>query len=423
MDVLRPLLPKQGRPELRLLNRKLCVLAFCRVLGVSVAKYYKTLRALTSASPLQQPVSASAHGNGSRRDSPVAESVAAWLHEFSAACPETNDGRVLAAGLTSKRQLFDEYSADCLRSGQRAASRSVFFAVWTQRFPQLRVPRRSDHAVCSVCVDFRADLALAATPEQLKAVKDGQQVHVAHVRAERELNARETRRATHDRDTALIYADYGSARRLPRFNSGTPSVSSRLVRLGSLTQQRVCVQELARMNALTVEEAGTTEMFSGTRLLWLHLARAVAKGSSAVCTYLLMHIALLLGLARAPPAAVAAAAAAGPGATATLPQPPAAPLPRRLVLQLDNCSSQNKNAQLLGLASLLVRGGRFDCVEVHFLVRGHTFTLQDQVFSRSKAAWDHVGAHCTCSFAALCPALLTVHGCVLQTCWRPLQTW
>jgi hypothetical protein len=185
MDTVRPLLPKEGRPQLRLLNRPLCVVGFCRVLGASLYKYYSVLRTLRAGSPQRQPMSAPAHGNTDRRDAPVAAAVAAWLRDFVASCPELNDGRVLAAGLTSKQQVLGEYRSDCLRSSQRAASRSVFFAVWAERFPQLRVSRQSDHASCITCVDLRADLALAETPEQAAAVVAAQRLHVGHVRGER----------------------------------------------------------------------------------------------------------------------------------------------------------------------------------------------------------------------------------------------
>jgi hypothetical protein len=74
-------------------------------------------------------------------------------------------------------------------------------------------------------VDLRADLALAVTVQQRAAVLQAQRAHLDSVRCERDLNAVETRRATVTRDTLLMYADYGSARRLPRYNSGTPGVS------------------------------------------------------------------------------------------------------------------------------------------------------------------------------------------------------
>jgi hypothetical protein len=203
MTLIRPMLPEQGRPQLRLLNRPLCVLGFCGVLGASPGKYYSVLRKL-KGDPAKQTLTAAAHGNAGRRDAAASAAACAWLCDFASTCPQLNDGRVLAAGLTSKRQLYAEYLSDCQRSGERAASRSLFFGCWNARFSHLRVPRHSDHAVCSVCVDLRADLALAVTVQQRAAVLQAQRAHLDSVRCERDLNAVETRRATVTRDPADV---------------------------------------------------------------------------------------------------------------------------------------------------------------------------------------------------------------------------
>ncbi|CAN0386362.1 unnamed protein product [Pylaiella littoralis] len=57
-------------------------------------------------------------------------------------------------------------------------------------------------------------------------------------------------------------------------------------------------------------------------------------------------------------------------------------LPRRLWLQMDNCSRENKNRIFLAYLHMLVQFGVFDVIEVHFGLKGHTHDEIDQVFSR-----------------------------------------
>ncbi|CAM9584489.1 unnamed protein product [Ectocarpus fasciculatus] len=61
---------------------------------------------------------------------------------------------------------------------------------------------------------------------------------------------------------------------------------------------------------------------------------------------------------------------------------PGQQLPRRLWLQMDNCSRENKNRFFLAYLHLLVHYGVFDCIELHFGLKGHTHDEIDQVFSR-----------------------------------------
>lgn len=57
------------------------------------------------------------------------------------------------------------------------------------------------------------------------------------------------------------------------------------------------------------------------------------------------------------------------------------PLPRRLFVQLDNCTRENKNKYLLSYLEALVLWRVFDSVEVGFLPIGHTHSDIDQAFS------------------------------------------
>ncbi len=57
-------------------------------------------------------------------------------------------------------------------------------------------------------------------------------------------------------------------------------------------------------------------------------------------------------------------------------------LPRTLLLQLDNCGSENKNRYVFAYLSLLVARGVFDTVQLGFLMVGHTHEDIDALFSR-----------------------------------------
>lgn len=57
-------------------------------------------------------------------------------------------------------------------------------------------------------------------------------------------------------------------------------------------------------------------------------------------------------------------------------------LPRTLLLQLDNCGSENKNCYVFAYLSLLVAKGVFDIVKLGFLMVGHTHEDIDALFSR-----------------------------------------
>ena len=61
------------------------------------------------------------------------------------------------------------------------------------------------------------------------------------------------------------------------------------------------------------------------------------------------------------------------------------PLPKKLYIQLDNCSRENKNRYVLGYCEYLVAHSVFDSVEVGFLPVGHTHEDIDQAFSQTSS--------------------------------------
>lgn len=61
------------------------------------------------------------------------------------------------------------------------------------------------------------------------------------------------------------------------------------------------------------------------------------------------------------------------------------PLPRKLFIQLDNCSRENKNRYVMGYLEMLVSACVFDSVECGFLPVGHTHEDVDQAFSSTSS--------------------------------------
>lgn len=55
-------------------------------------------------------------------------------------------------------------------------------------------------------------------------------------------------------------------------------------------------------------------------------------------------------------------------------------MPRMMTFQFDNCG-ENKNKEMYAYASLLVERGYLDCININFLIVGHTHDSLDQIFS------------------------------------------
>jgi hypothetical protein len=122
------------------------------------------------------------------------------------------------------------------------------------------------------------------------------------------------------------------------------------------------VQQLARSQFLPVQVAGSINASTKQRVLWLHL-KSFPKGPSAICTYLWFEVLRLKQSDH--PAAKS----------------------RRLLIQVDNACSENKNRTVFAFAAWLVLLGYFDEVEIHFLLAGHTHDDIDSMFGEAEAAF------------------------------------
>jgi hypothetical protein len=67
-------------------------------------------------------------------------------------------------------------------------------------------------------------------------------------------------------------------------------------------------------------------------------------------------------------------------------------LPKKLYIQLDNATKDNKNKAFMSYLALLVCMGYFDSIKVGFEIVGHTHDKIDQVFSRFSIALNHQNA-------------------------------
>lgn len=115
----------------------------------------------------------------------------------------------------------------------------------------------------------------------------------------------------------------------------------------------------------------------------MYVARAaLGGGPNLVCTVLLLTIVTHISLGR--------------------------PLGRRLHVQLDNTTAENKNNTLLSFVALLVAWGVFDGATVFFMPVGHTFNELDSAFSPLISAM-HATVIPTIS------AMLSIIGMVLST--------
>jgi hypothetical protein len=114
----------------------------------------------------------------------------------------------------------------------------------------------------------------------------------------------------------------------------------------------------ARLNVL---KGGAMDFGSGLRTLFFHLPNWKEATVNLVCTQIYHQV----------------------RAARTHEKTREAPI---LVLQLDNCVSENKNRYLFGFLALLVYYGWYRCIKVQYLVTGHTHCAIDRdVFSHINA--------------------------------------
>lgn len=65
------------------------------------------------------------------------------------------------------------------------------------------------------------------------------------------------------------------------------------------------------------------------------------------------------------------------------------PTVNRLILWSDNCSAQNKNWMFFFFIAWLIYTDRCKCIDLKFLLKGHSFMLPDSVFGRIQNSAKH----------------------------------
>jgi hypothetical protein len=85
---------------------------------------------------------------------------------------------------TTKSQVYDSYWEDCFRTSQDVASMSLFYQVWREWFPNLKVKEKARLGKCDECVIFQAHIK--SSPLNLRQHWQSLLVkHIDKVKAER----------------------------------------------------------------------------------------------------------------------------------------------------------------------------------------------------------------------------------------------
>lgn len=277
---------------------------------------------------------------------------------------------------TTEHQLWSRYVASCDRAKQPTVGNSrLLFKIWKEHAEYKVVPP-TGHAICTRCGDFasrRLELqgtkGDARTRELLKELDEKEAAHKAFHSAERRYYDDAVARATHvptDVTTITIDAptrhqfDLPSQARVKRDTVKRLDGSSRwqsklegVLDAGEslervLKRSSTLPQNLTRAAARMLPLAGVG--------MFVYIAReALGGGPNLVGTVLIMSLLAHIEHGR--------------------------PLGRKLHLQLDNTSAENKNLTIIGLVALLVAWGVFSEASIFFMTVGHTYNELDAAFA------------------------------------------
>lgn len=208
------------RPSLTVMQRHVCVSAFCRVIGCSLYKYYQCVDALVASNGTA--TLPGVHGSALPRLAPVSDSVAGWLRMFFEwRCDRLNDSHWVLPGCPSWQALYDDYWTEMRARNETLASQSSFDAVRKELFQCVKLPNKSTHALCVVCLDLKL---FRCSPADSAAALARLQAHRQDVARERALEQREIQQASVLADSLYVTVDYSSGRDVPWWRDGVPAV-------------------------------------------------------------------------------------------------------------------------------------------------------------------------------------------------------
>ena len=246
-----------------------------------------------------------------------------------------------------KNEVFKEYISDCkLFPGLYSeCDESYFYKQWRNFYPNVKLRKYLKFAKCEVCVNCREikkDPTSTAAQKQAACVK--QTNHLTWVKKERagEL-ARQQRAVYCPKDVLTITQD---ATDFP-FVAGIPSLMDKTKTDGEVRIKPTIMVTLSHGDGVFV---------------WPALPH-IAKDPNFTIECIqrtLKHVESSRGT-----------------------------LPPKLHIQLDNSGRENRNTALFAYLSWLVQRDVFKVIEVHFLPKGHTHNIADQVNSRVTTSTKH----------------------------------
>ena len=226
--------------------------------------------------------------------------------------------------------------------GSKAASWSTFWRVY-QRWQDILRPRaKSDHAQCQTCFDLQTELyAKHISPQKKLDLAHAWRTHLQQQYLDRQIywNLRHCSRQPGSDILTIIIDSMDKKKTVwPKWTFDRPS--KEIEKLGA--RPRVIV---------------TAAMAHGHAILFFLQPEELTHGADGYCETLcqtIEHVSQALG-----------------------PQP----LPRHLVLQVDNTVSQAKNGFVGAFCAYVVAKQMFQTVTMNYLMVGHTHEDIDQVFS------------------------------------------
>jgi len=297
--------------------------------------------------------------NLSERESNKFNYAYSWLKEFSYTegkpVPSTTDQRpIMQLPAGSVESYHELYELDAPKPW--SASLSYFRAIWLKEFPNLRI-RKLDtkNAIggCNVCDTVIGNIKRAATSvdaSQWKAVLDE---HRSHYRGSR-LTFNE------------LVMESTSGSRAPGPLGRDQNV---VIVSDAMDQAKLRLPHLSRQASKDLRTSFRPQMRCFASIVPGYLEHyclvdpLVNKGGDICCEVLfrvLKTLASSMDLRKV----------------------------RRVYICLDNSPSENKNSIVFSLCQSLVAQGIIKCIEIHFLVVGHTHNIADQRFSiLSRALW------------------------------------
>ena len=307
--------------------------------------------------------------------SPKAEIIVAFLRQLA----ETQGDRMpdkdeIHLTYRTVTQVYDVLKEDwakwTIASNATVISFGYFLRVWGSSCPNIKVRAVHRFALCDTCENLKGSIegcgvdVVAAQP-----FRDAQRNHYDFIKKERgAYRQNQAKAAQFPSDFCSIIIDGANqeAFSLPHFAMKTKAeVTGYSMKMGLVGLAEHVPGHVRELHLFTLAEDMETGANHVVEVLHRWLQRKKAKGK----------------------------------------------LPSTLLIQLDNCSRENKNKIFFGYVEMLVSLGVFEEVQVSFLPKGHTHEDIDQIFSCTARALRPVNA----------VTLDDLH-CLIRTAYTPRPT-